>query len=466
MKDALGSPQSVLVLGGGSEIALATVRLLAGRRTERVVLAARRPESLDEAAAAVRSAGAHSVDAVRFDATDLASHESFVDDVWGRFGDFDLVLFAFGVLGDQTTCETDPAAAVEVIQTNFTGAASVAIPIAGRMLAQGHGSIVVLSSIAAERARRANFVYGSSKAGMDQFFQGLGDMLHGRGVHVMVVRPGFVRTKMTTGMKAAPFATTPDEVAPRSREASNVARRRSGCRGRCARSLRRCTTSRAPSTASCRSRRPVTDRPTVAAFDFDGTITVRDTMSGFLREVAGTRALLTAAGLDLPRLLLAASGHGSRDEGKGRLLMRLFGGRATEEVVALGRRYGARLVAREIRSEMRARLRWHAERGHRVVIVSASLDTYLDEVGRLLGVDSVICTKLAVGADGAFTGRMDGGNCRGAEKARRLTAHLASLGGGTLGWAYGDSPGDREMLAMAENPVWVTKRGGLGHTTV
>ncbi|MCZ7535193.1 MAG: HAD-IB family phosphatase [Acidimicrobiia bacterium] len=99
-------------------------------------------------------------------------------------------------------------------------------------------------------------------------------------------------------------------------------------------------------------------------------------------------------------------------------------------------------------------------------MVSASLDTYLGEVGRRLGVDTVICTKLEVGSDGAYTGRMDGGNCRGAEKARRLTAHLDSVGGATLGWAYGDSSGDREMLAMAEHPVWVSRRGGLGHTMV
>lgn len=213
MKDALGSPQSVLVLGGGSDIALATARLFASRRARIVALAVRDPESLDTAATGIGAAGATTVEAVKFDATDFGSHDTFVEDVWNRFGDFDLVLFAFGVLGDQTRSETDPAAAIEVIQTNFTGAASVAIPVTRRMLAQGHGTIVALSSIAAERARRSNFVYGSSKAGMDQFFQGLGDMLHGRGVHVMVVRPGFVRTKMTAGMQAAPFSTTPEVVA-------------------------------------------------------------------------------------------------------------------------------------------------------------------------------------------------------------------------------------------------------------
>ena len=204
----------------------------------------------------------------------------------------------------------------------------------------------------------------------------------------------------------------------------------------------------------------MTDPRIVAAFDFDGTITSRDTMAGFLRTVVGTRSLLGAAGLDLPRLLLSASGHGSRDEGKGRLLMRLFAGRDPAEVGALGQEYGARLASHQIRSEMRARLGWHRARGHEIVIVSASLDTYLNETGRLLGIDAVLCTKLEVGDDGTFTGRMDGGNCRGAEKARRLSEYLADRGGGTVGWAYGDSSGDREMLAMSEHPVWVSKRAG------
>jgi decaprenylphospho-beta-D-erythro-pentofuranosid-2-ulose 2-reductase len=212
MKDALGSVQSVLVLGGGSDIALATCRRLAPR-AQTIVLAARKPETVEPAAAELRAAGAHMVDVVTFDATDAGSHDAFVDSVFDRFGDFDVVLFAFGVLGDQAEAERSGRAAREIVESNYVGAVSVGVPVAKRLRDQGHGTIVVLSSVAGERARRSNFVYGSSKAGLDAFFQGLGDALAGSGVHVMVVRPGFVHTKMTAGMDAAPLATTPDKVA-------------------------------------------------------------------------------------------------------------------------------------------------------------------------------------------------------------------------------------------------------------
>jgi decaprenylphospho-beta-D-erythro-pentofuranosid-2-ulose 2-reductase len=213
MKDALGSVQSVLVLGGGSDIARATCRELVGRRGRTFVLAARRPDELDTATKELRDLGATTADAVLFDAAALDTHDAFVDEMFDRYGDFDLVLFAFGVLGDQAAADHSGSAAVDIVRSNYLGAVSVAVPIATRLEAQGHGSIVVLSSVAGERARRANFVYGSSKAGMDAFFQGLGDRLVGTGVDVMIVRPGFVHTKMTEGLEAAPLSTTPEAVA-------------------------------------------------------------------------------------------------------------------------------------------------------------------------------------------------------------------------------------------------------------
>ena len=133
--------------------------------------------------------------------------------MFDRFGDFDLVLLAFGVLGDQDRRRARPRAAVEIVESNYIGAVSVRVPVVDRLRAQGHGTIVVLSSVAGERARKSNFVYGSSKAGLDAFFQGLGDASSGTGVRVMIVRPGFVHTKMTEGMEPAPLATTPEAVA-------------------------------------------------------------------------------------------------------------------------------------------------------------------------------------------------------------------------------------------------------------
>ncbi|MFE7131209.1 decaprenylphospho-beta-D-erythro-pentofuranosid-2-ulose 2-reductase [Streptomyces sp. NPDC057638] len=211
MKDAFGSPQSLLLLGGTSEIGLAVARRLIARRVRTVWLAGRPSPALEAAADGLRVLGAD-VRTTGFDALDPAGHEEVIGKVFAD-GDIDLVLLAFGVLGDQAHDEGEPAAAVRVAQTNYTGAVSAGLICAAALQNQGHGSLVVLSSVAGERARRANFIYGSSKAGLDAFTQGLGDALYGTGVHVMVVRPGFVRTRMTAGRPDAPLATTPEAVA-------------------------------------------------------------------------------------------------------------------------------------------------------------------------------------------------------------------------------------------------------------
>jgi len=213
MKDGLGSVQTVLVLGGGSDIALATVRRLIAERCRTVILAVRDPAKAGEAVEELRRAGAETAEAVAFDADDVASHAPFAEAVWERFGDVDCVLVAAGVLGDQEAALADPATAAAVLHTNFTGLASALVAVAARLRAQGHGALVVLSSVAAERPRRSNFVYGSSKSGLDAFAQGLADELAADAVQVMVVRPGMVKTKMTEGMKPVPFTTTPDKVA-------------------------------------------------------------------------------------------------------------------------------------------------------------------------------------------------------------------------------------------------------------
>ena len=127
-------------------------------------------------------------------------------------GDVDVVLLAFGVLGDQSTVEADPEEGVRVATVNYTGAVSVGLHVARRLREQGHGALVVMSSVAGDRARRSNFVYGSSKAGLDAFAQGLGDALEGSGASVVVVRPGMVRTRMSQGLPEAPMTTDPDVV--------------------------------------------------------------------------------------------------------------------------------------------------------------------------------------------------------------------------------------------------------------
>jgi decaprenylphospho-beta-D-erythro-pentofuranosid-2-ulose 2-reductase len=203
----------VLVLGGSSEIAQAIVAKLVPARCRTVVLAGREGPRLSAAADQAKAAGAEVVETVAFDATDVEHHAGFATDVFDRFGDIDVVVVAAGVLGDQSVDEHDPQSAATVITTNFTGVAAAMLAVADRLRHQGHGRLVVLSSVAGQRARKANFIYGSSKAGLDAFSQGLSDSLEGSGVRVIIVRPGFVVGRMTEGMDKAPFSTTPDAVA-------------------------------------------------------------------------------------------------------------------------------------------------------------------------------------------------------------------------------------------------------------
>jgi decaprenylphospho-beta-D-erythro-pentofuranosid-2-ulose 2-reductase len=213
MRNALGGVQSVLVLGGGSDIAAATLRKLVADRCTTVVLAVRDPASVADLVTELESAGASKVETIRFDARDTASHGAVITEAFSSHGDIDLVFSAFGVLGDQDTFDDDPAAAADAVIVNFAGQVSAITACASAMKAQGHGLIVVMSSVAGERVRKDNAVYGATKAGLDGFAQGLSDRLVGSGVKVMVVRPGFVHSKMTTGMEAAPFSTTPEAVA-------------------------------------------------------------------------------------------------------------------------------------------------------------------------------------------------------------------------------------------------------------
>ncbi len=203
----------VLVLGGRSEIGTAVAVRLAAAGCRTVVLAARRSADLDDQEAELRRAGATTVGRVEFDADDLAGHAAALDEVEARFGIPTTVVVAFGVLGDQAAAERDPAAALAIVHTDFTAQVHVLTLLADRLRAAGRGTLVVFSSVAGVRVRRANYVYGSAKAGLDGFASGLADALTGSDVRLLLVRPGFVVGRMTAGMPPAPFSSTPDQVA-------------------------------------------------------------------------------------------------------------------------------------------------------------------------------------------------------------------------------------------------------------
>jgi decaprenylphospho-beta-D-erythro-pentofuranosid-2-ulose 2-reductase len=203
----------VLVLGGSSEIALAIVCELQSRTPRDVVLVGRDAAALSTAARELTGAGCPNVSTFELDALDLAGHEEGLERALAPLGGADIVIVAVGVLGDRGGLPADIAAAAGVLQVNLVGAGSLLMHAARRLGDAGGGTIIVLSSVAAERPRRANVVYGASKAGLDSLAQGLGDALHEQHVHVLVVRAGFVKTKMTRGLDPAPLASTPQAVA-------------------------------------------------------------------------------------------------------------------------------------------------------------------------------------------------------------------------------------------------------------
>lgn len=214
MNDAFGTPQTVVVLGGTSEIAGAIVDELGPRGCRKVVLAGRDAPRLEEAARAAKDSGIPDTATVELEATAVDQAAAVVERCFEEAGgDVDMVLVAVGILGDQERDEVDAERTAEVVTVNYTWPAAALSALAPRLRAQGHGRIVVLSTVAGVRVRRANYVYGSSKAGLDAFSVGLSEALRGSGVTVQVVRPGFVRTKMTAGRPVAPFSTTPDVVA-------------------------------------------------------------------------------------------------------------------------------------------------------------------------------------------------------------------------------------------------------------
>jgi short-subunit dehydrogenase len=214
---------TVLILGGRSEIGTElAVRLAPGAS---VVLAARNADRLGEQTAAILAAGAVAVSTREFDADDVESHGPLVTSIIAEHGPIDTAVLAFGILGDQGRAEIDAAHAVAVVHTDYVAQVSLLTHLAAAMRQAGRGTLVVFSSIAGARVRRANYVYGSAKAGLDGFASGLADALHGTGVRLLIVRPGFVIGRMTEGMTPAPLSSTPPQVAAATARALTKARR-------------------------------------------------------------------------------------------------------------------------------------------------------------------------------------------------------------------------------------------------
>ncbi|WP_299562942.1 decaprenylphospho-beta-D-erythro-pentofuranosid-2-ulose 2-reductase [uncultured Mycolicibacterium sp.] len=211
--DAVGNPRTILLLGGTSEIGLAICARYLRDNPARIILAALPDDPAREAAVEqMRAAGAKSVELVDFDALDTAGHPAVIDACFAG-GDVDVAIVAFGLLGDAEELWQNQHKAVQIAEINYTAAVSVGVLLGEKMRAQGYGQIIAMSSVAGERVRRSNFVYGSTKAGLDGFYLGLGEALREYGVRVLVIRPGQVRTRMSAHIKEAPLTVDKEDVA-------------------------------------------------------------------------------------------------------------------------------------------------------------------------------------------------------------------------------------------------------------
>lgn len=206
-------------------------------------------------------------------------------------------------------------------------------------------------------------------------------------------------------------------------------------------------------------------RPTVAAFDFDGTLTYGGSVVPFLVRVRGVVPVTRAILLDLPRLVHGAIfGGNASDVAKEALFTRLLAGLPAAEVDRIGAEFAEVHLRRRLRADARERLDWHRGKGHRVVVVSASPECYVRPAAERLAADAALATRLAVSGD-LLTGRFEGKNCRGAEKYARLERWLRAEGLAPTQpvlWAYGNSRGDRRLLDAADHGVDAGRLGRFG----
>jgi decaprenylphospho-beta-D-erythro-pentofuranosid-2-ulose 2-reductase len=214
MENSLGQPETVIVLGGSSDIARAVTRKLCAARAHTVVLAGRNQNLLDAAAQEAREYGCTTTDTVLFDARDIATAKASVSEAFEKIGgQVDLVVVAVGILGDPYAVIDDAEAAGLMATVNFVWPVAALAEVRRRLVSQGAGRILVMSSVAAVRVRRIAYLYDGAKAGLDRLCDGLADSLEGTGVTLQLLRPGYVRSKMTAGTPERPFTTGVDEVA-------------------------------------------------------------------------------------------------------------------------------------------------------------------------------------------------------------------------------------------------------------
>lgn len=201
--------RTVLILGGGSDIGFSIARTYASHGWS-VILAARNEKDIARNRGDLVTRFGVGVITVPFDVLATDRHQSFLD---GLGETPDIVVCVIGLLGNQVLAETDPDHATAILRVNFEGPALILGEVANRMMKRGHGTIVGVSSVAGDRGRASNYVYGSAKAGFSAFLSGLRARAHHAGVHVLTVKPGFVRTAMTAGMRLpAPLTAEPAEV--------------------------------------------------------------------------------------------------------------------------------------------------------------------------------------------------------------------------------------------------------------
>lgn len=207
-----GLPRRVLALGATSAIAEATLRLLAETGAS-FCLVGRNPDKLAAVQADLLTRGAAAASTIAVDLDDSSLHPTVLNQAAAALGTIDLALIAHGVLGNQQLAEADYGAAEAILRTNFLSAVSLVGALANYFAPENRGTIAVISSVAGDRGRKSNYVYGASKGGLNVYLDGLRHRLRGTGVHVLTIKPGFVATPMTAHLPPSPLFASPKQVA-------------------------------------------------------------------------------------------------------------------------------------------------------------------------------------------------------------------------------------------------------------